>query len=262
LFTVDVSPTQQQYHTNNNIHTSATEVLQQSVYNMHSLEEAMALSTGEKKTLTTNTAEPALATAKAQKTTAAAAAPKKSAFTRTTKKSAFQKINSKQQQQQEEQKEPFDRTSPLTETAPSTSIETASTQPNPLQQQELSLEEQLDNILSIFLLQTKALKEGISTRQHVAGQADVLQDLDSISAQLIASIASASASATSQATAATLTIPFANKTFSLRCRRPVALPELRRHRSMYLKWAANHPPDNTSSEGIATSFLAYVEEHL
>jgi hypothetical protein len=39
------------------------------------------------------------------------------------------------------------------------------------QRQLRSLEEQLDDILYALLKNTKALKEGISTQQHVVGQA-------------------------------------------------------------------------------------------
>jgi tRNA uridine 5-carbamoylmethylation protein Kti12 len=137
-----------------------------------------------------------------------------------------------------------------------------------------TLEEQLDAILDTFLLQTQALKEGISTRQNIAGQANVLQNLDSISAKVISSIATAQHSQTG---GCILQVPILTQStdnnpnngpsqtlssLSMKCPRPVGLVELRRLRRMYLQWAAIHPPEDASEAGIAISFVRYLEDKL
>lgn len=137
-----------------------------------------------------------------------------------------------------------------------------------------TLEEQLDDILDMFLLQTQALKEGISTRQNIAGQANVLQDLDSISAKMIAAIATAQHSQTG---GCILQVPLwmqsnnnnssdlpslTSSSLSMKCPRPVGLVELRRLRKMYLRWASIHPPEDASEWGIALSFVRYIEDKL
>eukprot|EP00980_Cylindrotheca_fusiformis_P025535 scaffold14008_cov124-Cylindrotheca_fusiformis.AAC.3 len=122
-----------------------------------------------------------------------------------------------------------------------------------------SLEQQLDEILDSFLLNTQPLKEGHSTRQHVAGDANVLQELDSITQRLISSIANAQ----NLHTGGKLQLKTSSGIdLSLNCSRRVALPELRRLRKQYLQWVVNHPPEDSSEKGIATSFLKYLEEQL
>jgi hypothetical protein len=102
----------------------------------------------------------------------------------------------------------------------------------------------------------------------VAGQANVLQSLDWISAQLISTIATASMSQQGSVVAnADLMLTFHGTDnqptlLSMKCMRPVALPELRQLRKMYLQWGASHPPSDTTEIGIAQSFVEYVEEHL
>jgi tRNA uridine 5-carbamoylmethylation protein Kti12 len=163
-----------------------------------------------------------------------------------------------------------------------------------------TLAEQLDEILDIFLLQTEALKVGISTRRNVAGQANVLQNLGSISALMVAAIAGAQNSHTGgyhlqvplgtvgngsngnddeggafdsgsnsnkkkNAGNAVAPSPRSSSSSSflpMRCPRPVGLAELRRLRKTYLQWAAIHPPEDTTDVGIATSFVRYVEDKL
>ena len=121
-----------------------------------------------------------------------------------------------------------------------------------------TLEQQLDEILDTFLLKVQPLKEGISTQQHIAGDANVLQELDSMTQRLVSALASAQNSNTG----GKLVIDVKGFTLSMNYRRPVSLTELRRLRKQYLQWVASHPPDDTTDRGIATSFLSYVEAQL
>jgi tRNA uridine 5-carbamoylmethylation protein Kti12 len=124
-----------------------------------------------------------------------------------------------------------------------------------------SLEAQLDDILDSFLLKVQPLKEGSSTRQHIAGNANVLQELDSTTQRLVSAIMSAQ----NFHTGGNLQITYSSSgtsSLSMNCKRQVALPELRRLRKQYLQWVRSHPPNDSTERGIAKSFLKYVEEQL
>ena len=278
LFTIDVAPNQtatlDEDVSQQQDGGTKTEVLKQSVYNMHNLGDAL----GETTTLSSPGDE-----SQSQQQQRQTPVPKKSAFKRAPKKSAFQR---KPKTNPNPQHAGIVSETPATLVSPSM---LACDDPNDIQQAEskvqagysnpnttaiptpsasttkvLTLKEQIGEILNIFLLQTKALKEGTSTRQNIAGQANVLQDLDSISAKVISLIAIASSQQQQSITnsALLLSLPGSTKTLSIKCQRPVALPELRRLRKMYLQWAVSHPPEDTTQDGIAKSFLAYIEDQL
>jgi protein KTI12 len=261
--------------------TSKSEVLQRSVYNMHALGEVLGTSEGA---AACASATDSSTTAQQSGDTQQPWKPSKSAFQRSTKKSAFQR-RAKPKAKEQHAFTPDDLKALETvegDTGGLTSLQlpesadeslvVINVNDTSLSQPQLAtpttLEEQLDQILDVFLLQTKALKEGISTRQHVAGQANVLQSLDWISAQLISTIATASMSQQGSVVAnADLMLTFHGTDnqptlLSMKCMRPVALPELRQLRKMYLQWGASHPPSDTTEIGIAQSFVEYVEEHL
>ena len=132
------------------------------------------------------------------------------------------------------------------------------TKDSPERAETKSLEEQLDEILDSFLLRVQPLKEGNSTRQHIAGNADILQELDSTTQRLISAIVSAQ----NLHTGGDLQVKCGSGTIPMTCKRTVALPELRRLRKQYLQWLSSHPPDDSTERGIATSFLQYIEDQL
>ena len=45
-------------------------------------------------------------------------------------------------------------------------------------------------------------------------------------------------------------------------KRSIALPELRRLRTQYLKWSAMNPPEDATEKGIAEAFLKYIQEQM
>jgi Chromatin associated protein KTI12 len=145
-----------------------------------------------------------------------------------------------------------------------------------------TLDEKLQQILDVFLLQTEALKEGMSTQSMVAGQSNVLSDLDAVTARTMSAIIAAAASQQQQPTGvlqveipATTTAvtgtsnkssngtsTATTKMLQMKYPRHVGLAELRRIRKTYLQWSANHPPEDSSSQSIAQSFVKFVEESL
>ncbi len=115
-----------------------------------------------------------------------------------------------------------------------------------------------DEILDSFLLKVQPLKEGMSTRQNIAEDANVLQEMDSITQRLVSALASAQ----SAPTGGKLQVATNGMTFIMDYKRPIALTELRRLRKQYLQWVALHPPEDSCEQGIAKSFLSYIEAQL
>ena len=158
--------------------SSKNEVLENSVYNMHSLGEAFGTTE-----LADATAAPSSQRPNKSAFVPVSKAPKKSAFQRR-KKVSKDKSKIASGSTNQENKIIFDTsilTSPQSqkgtdiservprgensEASPSLSPPPASSQPEETVNTK-SLEEQLDDILHTFLLQTKNLKEGMSTRQY------------------------------------------------------------------------------------------------
>lgn len=196
LFTVDVavvtnstSSLNEDEEVQANNLSSKSEVLENSVYNMHALGKAFGTSPATTEQ-TDNTSESASVVAGSQQPSKSAfvpaKAPKKSAFQRRKKKVSPPSEKDEKKipsgYNQENNKIIFD-TSIMTSYATvesekvvtrgntSTSTSTPITsQPTSSQPKEAtntkSLEEQLDDILDTFLLQTHNLKEGMSTRQY------------------------------------------------------------------------------------------------
>ncbi len=163
LFTVDVAPVKDETKA---VNSSKTEVLENSVYNMHSLGEAFGTTRDEEHP---SSDAPPLETK--PKKSAFSRAPKKSAFSRRKKPTPFDK-SKKMMANPDNNSFVFD-TSLLTTSQQNDETETKPASPEPTTQQppkeqvsSKSIEEQLDDILNTFLLQTQNLKEGMSTRQY------------------------------------------------------------------------------------------------
>lgn len=227
LYTIDLTPL------GADLKDSKNEAVQQSVYNMHALGDKL----GKVPAATTAVSHQSSLDAPTKK-------PKKSAFSSARRKPAAT-TPALQPSNGNADINPSD-------TPASESIEKEETS-------KKSIEQQLDEILDSFLLTVKPLKEGNSTRQNVAGDANVLQELDSITQRLISSISSAQ----NFHTGGKLQLKTASGvSLSMLCSRRVALPELRRLRKQYLQWVVGHPPEDTSEKGIASSFLNYLEDQL
>jgi protein KTI12 len=231
LYVVDVAPTR----TGN----AKSEALKNSVYNMHALGESM----GETPV--------SVATAPAKKP--AKSAFKKSAFTRKAK-AETNAVHSTE----DSPMTPSESTPISVETSSATQDQAKSDSPGIPTAETKSLEQQLDEILDSFLLKVQPLKEGMSTRQNIAEDANVLQEMDSITQRLVSALASAQ----SAPTGGKLQVATNGMTFIMDYKRPIALTELRRLRKQYLQWVALHPPEDSCEQGIAKSFLSYIEAQL
>lgn len=226
---------------------SRTEAVKKSVYNMHALGESMASASAQQapKALEESSAPPA-----------SAAEPKKPA------KSAFSRA--KRKTTPDSSTVTNDTSDIGTSPAQATTSTEHSNEPpseasgtKVAKAAEKSLEMQLDEILHAFL-SSKELKQGASTQQHLAVSSNVLSEMDAITTRLVSAIASAQ----TVHTGGKLQVAFAGTNHAMNCPRMMALPELRRLRRQYLQWVSTHPPGDTSEEGIAKSFLKYLEEQF
>jgi len=255
LYTIDLRPVSVRSA------SLAGDVLNQSVYNMHNLSEAIGSLAAEE--------------APAEKKTASSTF-KRAAFKRPTNKPAAPAPSNTTAP------DPIIRTGPLTAealssfvaafddcAATSSSDKSGTAQPKQQQQQQpaspkkeapqlQSVEDQIDNILDSFLLEVQPLQEGASTRQHVATDSNVLHQVDSITQQVLSAIQSAQEKSTSGATGR-LPLSLHGNTLFLEYRRRLPVTELRRIRRQYIQWVGTNPPEDSSEQGIAKSFLAYIE---
>jgi tRNA uridine 5-carbamoylmethylation protein Kti12 len=196
LFTVDIAAAMKLSSSNEdeegqiNKLSSKNEVLENSVYNMHALGEAFGNSPATERN--DNAVGASSAGAGSQRPSKSAfarssKAPKKSAFQRRKKASPpTEKDETKQRSGYNQENKIIFDTSIITSQAQNSTAEsekvtrggkstptpipsskpTTSSQSNEATSSK-SLEEQLDEILNVFLLQTQNLKEGMSTRQYV-----------------------------------------------------------------------------------------------
>ena len=257
----------------------AGEVLNQSVYNMHNLSEAIA-----SLPLPDDSAENALPVLASGDTDAANGVPKKGSAASTFKRAVFKRPSKDANGVNDAPKTvvPSVRTTPLTAEALASLVEasgapetkeccestisdsvpvkdrkSAKSDSKETEPQLKSIEQQIDDILDSFLSNVHRLQGGASTRQHVASDADALDKVDALTQQLLNAIQTAqdkSTSATGQ-----LVISFKATTLFLDLRRRVSATELRRIRRQYIQWVSTNPPENGSELEIAKSFLAYIE---
>jgi protein KTI12 len=284
LYTIDVSPQEEQNtrsrsnisSSNSTTITAQSDVLQRSVYNMHALGETMMAPAGPS----------AVAVAAGQ-----GVAPLK----RPTK-SAFQRVQKPPPSAVPSETTSMPMTTPVNTTTEAdvytaqdrAVATTAPAEPLPALPQEeesslspppssettkttntkLTLAQQIDVILERFLVTVAPLKEGVSTQRHIAGNANALQDLDATTQRLVTAISQAQTMHTGGCGGSlTVVLPPLSKTdvttgatFSIsNYQRPRSLPELRRLRKQYLQWATSHPPEETSTLGIATHFWRFIQ---
>lgn len=222
LWRVDLSPESE------NTDETVQEALKQSVYNMHELSEAM--NTGS-----TTTATASVMVVKKPSTLS--------------KGAGFKRIR------------PSDRTPSasneenITEMIDTT--QTAEVEPKH-DESKKTLEEQIDAILDEFLLNVAPLKEGLSTRQHVNAQSNVLHEVDLITLQVCNALVASQA----QNYGSFVTLTEFGEPITMSCRRQVPLTELKRLRKQYIRWVSKVPPDDTSHRGLVESFVQYVEAQI
>ena len=243
LYRIDVR-SQQQPATG----SSAKDALQRSVYNMHKLSDAID-SDGAAPIPVEATAQTTVQVAETKKPTPV----KRSAFKR---RSAAPKSNQSSDETVPE--------SVPSDSSPSTTLEkTSATAKEPEKQR--SLEELVDEFLQAFLSR-KPLAQGLSTRQHVAADADCLHTVDGVTHRICNSLA-----ASQNQSAATVISHYQVEFSSLSDEKlswtappnqRISLTILKRIRRQYIAWIQTHPPEDSSERGIAISFLEYIAQAL
>jgi len=231
----------------------AGEVLNQSVYNMHNLSDAIGSSS----------------------LSAVAEVSNEPTATKTVKRAAFKRSNNKLSASTvPKQMAAFVRNGHLTAEALSSLAGESNTEKTELTSTVLSelqpptsspatsptlmtIEEQIDEILNAFLLNVQPLQEGASTRQHVATNANVLHNVDAITQQVCSSIAAAQDKSSTATSKLPVSAPDGTTLF-LDYRRRLTAPELQRIRRQYIQWVGTNPPEDVGERGIAQSFLAYI----
>ena len=122
-----------------------------------------------------------------------------------------------------------------------------------------SLEEQLDDILDSFLgTDVAQLKEGISTRQNLNAESNVLHEVDSLTQQVCNAIERSQ----SQGLMRISISDYGDPAIVMESTRKLPLSELKRMRKQYIRWVNTHPPDDSTQRGIVISFSQYVEAQL
>ena len=295
-------------NSNNTNIKAASAALKDSVYNMYTLSDVLPgdeqsnSPSGNDGTTETESKATSSSKSRTVKKSAFSRAPKKSAFTRksnvvaaTSSKPQPQSSSLQQQQQQQQQQlidgipldlseanhgqeeMVIDETSNLRSSTdkiaatksvaysqqPDTDSSTATSRP------AKSMDDHLRNILDVFLLRTEALKEGTSTQTMAAGQANVLADLDSITARTMTSIINATQPhqppcdvQVDVPIVGTMKTSQNTTTVTMKYPRHVGLAEIRQTRKKFLQWSASHPPDDSSEYAIAKSFIKFVEDSL
>jgi tRNA uridine 5-carbamoylmethylation protein Kti12 len=225
LYRVDLTPTDQK----NGAKDAAQDALQRSVYNMHSLSDAIDHQNEG-------------STVKGKSSTAA------SSFKRANKGSTFRRAKPIAGSESTREPERQQSDTPAKDEVRSTEGCSAKT-----------LEERIDMILDSFLCDIEPLKEGISTQQFFTAEADVLHKIDLCTQQVCQAVVVAQQKSGSRSGPLVLNLKSGSSITMNRPSRTLSPMELKRLRAQYLQWANGHPPDATTEQGLAVSFIAYLE---
>jgi protein KTI12 len=122
-----------------------------------------------------------------------------------------------------------------------------------------SLEERLDDILDSFLSTDVApLKEGISTRQNLNAESNVLHEVDSLTQQVCNLIQRSQ----SQGLMRVSMSDYGSPEIVLETKRKLHLTELKRVRKQFIRWVNAHSTDDPTQRGIVVSFVQYLDAQL
>mmetsp|Transcript_18981 Transcript_18981/g.28433 ORF Transcript_18981/g.28433 Transcript_18981/m.28433 type:complete len:492 (+) Transcript_18981:105-1580(+) len=249
---------------------TAEKILNKSVYNMHSLSDAIKDST-QSKTVTSN-----------KKTGSSASS---SSFRRTKSKSkstpgsGFRRANTNANANTNTTKSASTCNDPnkaqidvnekgQQDGSVATTQVQVTKKNNTNERQVKKMEDIIDAILDSFLLDVEPLKEGQSTKLSTAAATNVLNDVDSIShdvgtALLNVQQNSSSSYIGSGSSGGKVVVPIGSgKTFSVQVNKTVSVLEVKRLRRQYVRWVKDHPPKDASQVGIAISFLSFLENNL
>lgn len=124
------------------------------------------------------------------------------------------------------------------------------------------MEDLIDAILDSFLLDVEPLKEGQSTKISFAASSNVLHDVDIISQNIATAFLNAQSNA-SLGNGGSINVPIGpGKTFNIQVNKTVQIMEMKRLRKQYVRWVKDNPPRDTSHIGISSSFLSFLENQL
>ncbi len=245
---------------------TAAKILNKSVYNMHSLSDAIKDST-QSKTVTSNkkmgsSFRRATATAKVGARSGGVGA-------RPGAGAGFRRANKQQTTTTVKDKNDGNNNTVTREmeiTATTTQIPKKTDQKH--KRQVKKMEDLVDAILDSFLLDVEPLKEGQSTKLSTAAATNVLNDVDSISQDVATAFLNAQQNSTINSTSSggKIFVQIGSgkmgKTFGIQVNKTVSVLEMKRLRRQYVRWVKDYPPKDTSKVGIATSFLSFLENNL
>lgn len=222
---------------------AAERILNKSVYNMHSLSDAIKDSI-QSTTLTSN---------KNIGTSFRRAA---------TGTGGFRRVMKKRDAETDKTTMPQDALQSSKDKDDITSKDDINTNEENPKREMKKMQDLVDLILDSFLLDVEPLKEGQSTKIATAASSNVLNDVDSIS-QNIASAFLKSQNNSSLGSGGNINVPIGSgNTVSVQLNRHLQVVEMKRLRRQYVTWVKDHPPRDTSPVGIAKSFLSFIENQL
>ena len=126
------------------------------------------------------------------------------------------------------------------------------------EKKEQTVEEQIDQMLESFLRNVQPLKQGMSTQSTLSSEANVLHDVDSITQQVCSLITAAQNKSTTAGGRLSITLGSGKEPIWFNFNRNIPLPELRRLRRQYIQWVVARPPEDASERGIAQAFINYI----
>ena len=121
------------------------------------------------------------------------------------------------------------------------------------------MEEIIDAILDSFFLDVAPLKQGMSTATPFTADANVMHEVDSITSRVSTAFLAAQKTVLTVGSGKISVSLGGGKSRTIELTRIMQVAEVKRTRRQYVKWVTNHPSEDTSELGIATSFLSYME---
>jgi protein KTI12 len=132
-----------------------------------------------------------------------------------------------------------------------------------VKRQVKKMDDLIDTILDSFLLDVEPLKAGLSTIIQRSAKSNVLHDVDSVSLKAMTEFLAAQKSISTGGGKIVVRIGSSGQTTrTIELKRLVQIAELKRLRRQYVKCVTANPPNDTSEEGIANSFLSYVQNQV
>ncbi|GKY93927.1 E3 ubiquitin-protein ligase dtx3l [Mayamaea pseudoterrestris] len=129
----------------------------------------------------------------------------------------------------------------------------------------LPLDDRIDLILNIYLTNTKRLEQSMSTQQQGASDANVLHVIDATTQHVVSAIIAAQEErkkddAGKEPGSIVLKLPNVSPQIVKPATASMSATELRQRRQQYLKWTRLYPPSEASPQTITKAFLEYIQD--